>query len=45
MGRSEAEARSGLRLSLGPTTTAAEVDRVAALLPRLVAQIRAGRAA
>jgi len=45
MGRDEAAARSGLRLSLGPTTTAEEIDRVIATLPQLVAQIRAGRAA
>lgn len=45
MGRSEADARAGLRLSLGPTTTADEIDRVVSLLPRLVAQVRAGRAA
>ena len=45
MGRSDADARSGLRLSLGPTTTADQIDRVATVLPRLVAQIRAGRAA
>jgi cysteine desulfurase len=45
MGRSDTEARTGLRLSLGPSTTVDEVDRVAAILPRLVAQVRAGRAA
>jgi cysteine desulfurase len=45
MGRADAEARSGLRLSLGPTTTTDEIDFVAATLPRVVAQIRAGRAA
>jgi cysteine desulfurase len=45
MGRSEADARNGLRLSLGPTTTADEIDRMVHALPRLVAQIRAGRAA
>ncbi|HXJ34225.1 MAG TPA: cysteine desulfurase family protein [Candidatus Eisenbacteria bacterium] len=45
MGRSEAEARSGLRLSLGPATTDAEIDRVVAVVPRLVAQIRRGAAA
>jgi cysteine desulfurase len=45
MGRGDVEARGGLRLSLGPTTTIDEVDRVAATLPRVVAQIRAGRAA
>jgi cysteine desulfurase len=45
MGRDAAAARAGLRLSLGPTTTEAEIDTVARALPRLVAQIRAGRAA
>jgi len=45
MGRSDAEARSGLRLSLGPTTTEDDVDGVVRVLPRVVAQIRAGRAA
>ena len=45
MGRSEADARSGLRLSLGPATTADEVDHVIRILPQVVAQIRAGRAA
>jgi cysteine desulfurase len=45
MGRTDAEARNGLRLSLGPTTTADEIDFVVETLPRLVAQIRAGKAA
>ena len=45
MGRSEADARSGLRLSLGPTTTADEVDYVVRTLPQIVSQIRSGRAA
>jgi cysteine desulfurase len=45
MGRSEADARSGLRLSLGPATTTDEVDHVIRILPQVVAQIRAGRAA
>ena len=45
MGRSETDARSGLRLSLGSATTADEVDHVVRVLPELVAQIRAGRAA
>src|SRR5206468_6995744 len=40
MGRSVEEARNGLRLSLGPTTTEDEIDRVIALLPRLVDDIR-----
>jgi cysteine desulfurase len=45
MGRDDDAARSGLRLSLGRTTTAEEIDRVIAALPRAVAQIRSGRAA
>jgi len=45
MGRERAAARAGLRLSLGPTTTAADVDRVLAVLPDLVRQVRAGAAA
>jgi cysteine desulfurase len=49
MGRDPETARSALRLSVGPTTTAADVARVVELLPRLVAQVRgavrrAGRA-
>jgi cysteine desulfurase len=45
MGRSREAARSALRFSLGPGTTAADVDRVIELLPPLVAQVRAGAAA
>jgi cysteine desulfurase len=45
MGRSATEARAGLRFSVGPGTTVAEVDRVLDLLPALVAQVRAGAAA
>jgi len=45
MGRTDLEARNGLRLSLGPTTTGDEAAYVVATLPRLVAQIRAGKAA
>jgi cysteine desulfurase len=45
MGRSDVEARNGLRLSLGATTTAEDVTYVVETLPRLVAQIRAGKAA
>ena len=45
MGRDADAARSALRLSLGPETTAADVDHVVAVLPRLVAQVRAGAAA
>lgn len=45
MGLDRAAARDGLRLSLGSTTTAAQVDGVVALLPSLVRQARAGAAA
>jgi cysteine desulfurase len=45
MGRDADAARSALRLSLGRETTAADVDHVVAVLPRLVAQVRAGAAA
>jgi cysteine desulfurase len=45
MGRTDAEARNGLRLSLGTVTTPDEIAYVLATLPRLVAQIRAGKAA
>jgi cysteine desulfurase len=47
MGRDAEAARGGLRLSVGPATTAAEIDRVLAVLPGLVGQVRAagGRAA
>jgi cysteine desulfurase len=41
MGRSEAEARSALRFSLGEGNEAAQIDRVVALLPALVARVRA----
>jgi cysteine desulfurase len=45
MGRDAEAARGGLRVSVGWSTTEAEVDRVAALLPELVAQVRRGAAA
>jgi len=45
MGLDEAAARSALRLSLGPATTADDVDAVADLLPRLVRQVRGEAAA
>ena len=45
MGREAEGARGGLRLSLGPTTSAADVDRVLDVLPGLVAQVRGGAAA
>ncbi len=40
MGRSEAQARGSLRFSVGPGNTAAEIEHVLALLPRLVARVR-----
>ncbi len=40
MGLPNARARNSLRFSLGPTTTAEEVDFVAGVLPRLVARLR-----
>jgi len=45
MGLDRAAARSALRLSLGPTTTAVEIDAVLDVLPSLVAQIRGQAAA
>jgi cysteine desulfurase len=45
MGRDPGAARGGLRVSIGPGTTAADVDRLLDLLPALVAQVRAGAAA
>jgi len=45
MGLGDEAARSAVRLSLGPTTTAEEIDAVVELLPRLVRDVRArGRA-
>ncbi len=41
LGLDAATARGGLRASLGPETTDADVDRVLALFPRLVARVRA----
>jgi cysteine desulfurase len=41
LGLSRERAAEAVRLSLGRDTTAADVDRVTALLPRLVARIRA----
>lgn len=40
MGLSEAEARSTLRLSLGWTTTAGEIEAALAIVPPLVARVR-----
>lgn len=45
MGLEREAARAGLRFSLGPTTTAAEVDAVIAAFPRAVAQVRGYAAA
>jgi len=45
MGRDATGARGGLRLSVGPATTADEIDRVLDLLPSVVRQVRAGAAA
>src|SRR5438093_11952412 len=45
MGRDSEAARAGLRLSLGPTTSTADVERVLDVLPELVAQVRRGAAA
>jgi cysteine desulfurase len=41
MGASTARGRNSLRFSLGPSTTEADVDFVAGVLPRLVARLRA----
>ena len=40
MGASDARGRNSLRFSLGPTSTEADVDFVAAALPRLVQRLR-----
>lgn len=45
MGYPEDEARGALRLSMGRTTTDAEVDTVAALLPGILDAMRSGSAA
>ena len=45
MGYPDEEARGALRLSLGRTTTEAEVDEAAAIVPRVVAAMRLGGAA
>ena len=44
MGRTPAQARGSLRFSVGPSTTAAEIDTALALLPALVARVRAAGA-
>lgn len=43
MGRTPAQASSCLRFSFGPETTAAQIDRLTAVLPEVVAQARAVR--
>jgi cysteine desulfurase len=45
MGVPESLARSALRFSLGPSNTAAEIERVIARLPDVVARVRRARAA
>lgn len=45
MGRRPAAARAAVRFSLGPGNDEAQVDRVVALLPGLVARVRAATAA
>ena len=45
MGRSAEAARGGVRFSVGPGTTGADIEHVIALLPGLVARVRAGAAA
>jgi len=41
IGRSDDEARGGVRFSLGPATTADEIDAAAAATRRVVQRIRA----
>jgi cysteine sulfinate desulfinase/cysteine desulfurase-like protein len=41
MGRSKAQARSSLRISLGWSTSAAEIDRAAEIIPRLWRRVAA----
>ena len=45
MGYPDEEARGALRLSLGRTTTDAEIDEAAAIVPRVVAMMRTGQVA
>src|SRR5262249_58335965 len=45
MGRDAEAARGGLRLSLGPATSAADGEHVLDVLPGLVAPVRGGAAA
>jgi cysteine desulfurase len=44
MGYPPSEARSSLRLSLGRTTTDADIDLVAEMLPRIIGRLREGQA-
>jgi cysteine desulfurase len=43
MGYPPSEARGSLRFSLGRTTSDADVDRVAVLLPQVIGRLRAGQ--
>jgi len=45
MGVDAEAARSAIRMSVGPGTTTGDIDRILAVLPRLVAQVRGERAA
>ena len=45
MGYPDEEARGALRLSLGRTTTDAEIDEAVAIVPRVVASMRTGQVA
>ena len=45
MGYPEEEARGALRLSLGRSTTEAEIDEAVAIVPRVVAALRTGQVA
>jgi cysteine desulfurase len=45
MGLDAETARGAIRMSVGPATTAGDIDRVLEVLPRLVAQVRGERAA
>jgi cysteine desulfurase len=44
MGRTPEQARASIRMSLGPSNTASEIERVLVLLPPLVARVREARA-
>ena len=45
MGYPEEEARGALRLTLGRTTTEAEIDEAAGIIPSVIASMRIGAAA